>query len=155
MPNTYTQLHIHFVFAVKYRKAVITNEWEDRLHKYITGIMQGNGHKMLAINSAEDHIHIFIGLNPKQSISEIMRLVKGDSSEFVNKEKFTKRKFQWQEGYGAFSNSHSQIDAVVKYILNQKTHHAKTSFKEEYLKILKDNNIEYDEKYIFYDLLDD
>jgi putative transposase len=155
MPNTYTQLHIHFVFAVKYRKAVITNEWEDRLHKYITGIVQGNGHKMLAINSAEDHIHIFIGLNPKQSISEIMRLVKGDSSEFVNKEKFTKRKFQWQEGYGAFSNSHSQIDAVVKYILNQKTHHAKTSFKEEYLKILKDNNIEYDEKYIFYDLLDD
>jgi putative transposase len=155
MPNTYTQLHIHFVFAVKYRKAIITNEWEDRLHKYITGIVQGNGHKMLAINSTEDHIHIFIGLNPKQSISEIMRLVKGDSSEFVNKEKFTERKFQWQEGYGAFSNSHSQIDAVVKYILNQKTHHAKTSFKEEYLKILKDNNIEYDEKYIFYDLLDD
>jgi putative transposase len=134
MPNTYTQLHIHFVFAVKYRKAIITSEWEDRLHKYITGIMQGNGHKMLAVNSAEDHIHIFIGLNPKQSISEIMRLVKGDSSEFVNKEKFTKRKFQWQEGYGAFSNSHSQIDAVVKYILNQKVHHAKTSFKEEYLK---------------------
>jgi putative transposase len=155
MPNTYTQLHIHFVFAVKYRKAVIRNDWEDRLYKYITGIVQGNGHKMLAINSAEDHIHIFIGLNPKQSISEIMRLVKGDSSEFVNKEKFTKRKFHWQEGYGAFSNSHSQIDAVVKYILNQKTHHAKTSFKEEYLKILKDNNIEYDEKYIFYDLLDD
>jgi putative transposase len=155
MPNTYTQLHIHFVFAVKYRKAIITSEWEDILHKYITGIVQCNGHKMLAINSAEDHIHIFIGLNPKQSISEIMRLVKGDSSEFVNKEKFTKRKFQWQEGYGAFSNSHSQIDAIVKYILNQKTHHAKTSFKDEYLKILKDNNIEYDEKYIFHDLLDE
>jgi putative transposase len=155
MPNTYTQLHIHFVFAVKYRKAIITSEWEDRLHKYITGIVQGNGHKMLAVNSAEDHIHIFIGLNPKQSISEIMRLVKGDSSEFVNKEKFAKRKFKWQEGYGAFSNSHSQIDAVIKYILNQKVHHSKTSFKEEYLKILKDNNIEYDEKYIFHDLLDD
>ena len=155
MPNTYTQLHIHFVFAVKYRKAIITNEWEDRLHKYITGIIQGNGHKMLAINSAYDHIHIFIGLNPKQSISEIMRLVKGDSSEFVNKENFTKRKFQWQEGYGAFSNSHSQIDAVVKYILNQKTHHIQTTFKEEYLKILKDNNVEYDERYIFHDLLDE
>ncbi len=155
MPNTYTQLHIHFVFAVKYRRAVITNEWEDRLHKYITGIVQGNGHKMLAVNYAEDHIHIFIGLNPKQSISEIMRLVKGDSSEFVNKENFTKRKFKWQEGYGTFSNSNSQIDAVVKYILNQKVHHAKTSFKEEYLKILKDNNIDYDEKYIFHDLLDD
>jgi putative transposase len=117
--------------------------------------VQGNGHKMLAINSAENHIHIFIGLNPKQSISEIMRLVKGDSSEFVNKENFTKRKFQSQEGYGAFSNSHSQIDTVVKYILNQKEHHAKTSFKDEYLKILKDNNIEYDEKYTFHDLLDD
>lgn len=128
MPNTYTQLYIHCVFAVKYRKAIIQPEWEDRLQKYITGIVQNNGHKLLAINSMPDHLHFFAGLNPNQSISEMMRLVKGDSSEFINNEKFTKRKFHWQEGYGAFSNSRSQIDNVVKYILNQKQHHAKENF---------------------------
>jgi putative transposase len=155
MPNTFIQLHIHFVFAVKYRVSVIQSSWEEELHKYITGIVQQNGHKMIAINSAIDHIHLFVGLNPKQSISDLMRLVKGDSSEFVNKKGFTKRKFQWQDGYGAFSNSHSQIDAVVKYIMGQKEHHQRKTFKEEYLKILKDYGIEYDEKYIFHDLLDD
>jgi len=154
MPNTYTQLYIHCIFAVKYREAVIQPEWEERLHKYITGIVQNNGHKLLTINSVSDHLHLFIGLNPNQSISEIMRLVKGDSSEFINKEKLTKRKFHWQDGYGAFSNSRSQIDAVVKYIINQKQHHLKKSFRDEYLEILKDYNIEYDEKYIFQDLID-
>ncbi|MES2425714.1 MAG: IS200/IS605 family transposase [Bacteroidota bacterium] len=155
MANTYTQLYIHFVFAVKYRQAIIDEEWEERLQKYITGIVQKNGHKLLAINNMTDHAHIFVGLNPKQSISELMRLVKGDSSEFINKEGFTKRKFQWQEGYGAFSNSRSQIDGVVKYILNQKEHHSKKTFRDEYLDMLKDYAIEYDEQYIFHDLLDD
>ncbi len=155
MPNTYTQLYIHFVFAVKYRKAVIQEEWEARLQKYITGVVQNNGHKLLAINNMPDHLHLFVGLNPKQSISDLMRLVKGDSSEFINSERFTKRKFQWQDGYGAFSNSRTQIDAVVKYILNQKLHHSKKTFREEYLHMLKENEIEYDEKYIFHDLLDD
>ncbi|SDD64575.1 REP element-mobilizing transposase RayT [Mucilaginibacter pineti] len=154
MPNTYTQLYIHCVFAVKYRLAIIDTLWEDRLHSYITGIVQNNGHKMLVINSASDHLHMLIGLNPKQSISDMMRLVKGDSSEFINKEGFTKRKFHWQEGYGAFSNSKSQIDGVVKYIINQKQHHLKKSFKAEYLDILKDYSIDYDEKYVFNDLLD-
>jgi putative transposase len=155
MSNTYTQLYIHFVFAVKYRKAVIEELWEDRLQKYITGIVQNNGHKLLAINNMPDHLHLFVGLNPKQSISDLMRLVKGDSSEFINSEGFTKRKFQWQDGYGAFSNSRSQIDGVVKYILNQKSHHLKKTFREEYLEILKHNEIEFDEKYIFHDLIDD
>lgn len=154
MPNTYTQLHIHFVFAVKFRAAMIQPAWEERLHKYITGIVQNNGHKMLAINSADDHVHLFAGLNPNQSISEMMRLVKGDSSEFVNLHKFTQRKFQWQGGYGAFSNSHSQIDGVVKYIMNQKAHHQKKTFREEYLRMLKDYDVGYDEKYIFHELLD-
>nr|WP_294795648.1 IS200/IS605 family transposase [uncultured Mucilaginibacter sp.] len=149
MPDTYTQLYIHFIFAVKYREALIKPDWEERLHKYITGIIQNNGHKLLAINSATDHTHVFIGLNPNQSISDLMRLVKGDSSEFINKEKLTSRKFQWQDGYGAFSNSRSQIDGVVKYILNQKEHHSKRNFRDEYLEILKDYNIEYDEKYVF------
>jgi len=154
MPNTYTQLYIHFVFAVKYRKAIIQEDWENRLQKYITGIVQKNGHKLIAINSVPDHLHLFVGLNPKHSISELMRLVKGDSSEFVNDNHLTSRKFQWQEGYGAFSNSRSQIDGVVKYILNQKAHHTQKTFKEEYTEILRHNDIEYDEKYIFHDLLD-
>jgi putative transposase len=154
MPNTFTQLYIHCVFAVKYRKATIQPAWEERLHKYITGTLQNNGHKLLAINSMPDHLHFFVGLNPNQSISEMMRLAKGDSSEFVNKEKFTESKFYWQEGYGAFSNSRSQIDSVVKYIMNQKQHHSKKTFREEYLDILKDYAVDYDEKYIFHDLLD-
>jgi putative transposase len=155
MSNTYTQLYIHFVFAVKYRNAVIHNEWENRLQKYITGIVQNNGHKLLAVNTMPDHVHLFVGLNPKQSISDLMKLVKGDSSEFINKEGFTRRKFYWQEGYGAFSNSRTQIDGVVRYILNQKEHHAKKTFREEYMDILKDYAVEYDEKYIFQALLDE
>jgi len=155
MPNTYTQLYIHFVFAVKYRQAIIHEDWEGRLQKYITGIVQNNGHKLIAINNVYDHLHLFVGLNPKQSISELMRLVKGDSAEFINKEKLTKRKFYWQEGYGAFTNSRSQIDGVVKYILDQKEHHAKKSFRDEYVEILKDYDVEYDKKYVFQDLIDE
>lgn len=154
MANTYTQLHVHFVFAVKFRAAIIQPDWEERLHKYITGIVQNNGHKMLAINSATDHLHLFAGINPKQSLSDLMQLVKGNSSEFINLNKLTKRKFNWQGGYGAFSNSHSQIDRVVKYILNQKIHHQKKTFKEEYLKILHDG-IQFNEKYTFHDLIDE
>lgn len=152
MPNTYTQLYIHIVFVVKYRDAMISPLWEDRLHHYIIAIIQNNGHKVLAINSVPDLLHLFIGLNPNQSLSDLMRLVKGDSSEFINKEKLTKVKFQWQSGYAAFSNSHSQIDKVVNYILNQKEHHKKICFNEEYLAFLEKNNINYDPKYIFTDL---
>lgn len=155
MPNTYTQLYIHLVFAVKYRAAVIQPEWEEYLHRYIRGIVQNNGHKLLVINSVSDHLHLFAGLNPKQSISEIMQLVKGDSSEFVNKKGLTKRKFHWQDGYGAFSNSRSQIDAVIKYILNQKEHYHKKTFREEYIGMLKNYEVDYDEKYIFHEPLDE
>jgi putative transposase len=154
MADTYVQLYIHFVFAVKNRTAIIHQDWEERLHKYITGIIQNNGHKLLAINSATDHIHIFIGLSPKQSVSDLMRLVKGDSAEFVNKEKLTIGKFHWQEGYGAFTNSHSQLSDVIKYISNQKQHHSKRKFKDEYLDMLKAYDVEYNEKYIFQDLAD-
>lgn len=110
---------------------------------------------MIAINSAYDHIHMFIGVNPKQAISDLMRLVKGDSSEFININSLTDRKFYWQEGYGAFTSSRSHIDAVVKYILNQKEHHQKRNFREEYLEMLKVNDVSYDEKYIFHTLQDD
>lgn len=125
------------------------------MHLYIAAIVQNNGHKMLAINSVADHLHMFIGLNPKQAISDLMRLVKGDSAEFINKQQFTKRKFRWQEGYGAFSNSKSQIDSVVKYIFRQKEHHRKTSFQDEYLNILKDYGVSFDEKYLFHPPLEE
>jgi len=151
MPNTYTQLYIHFIFAVKYRAAVIHPDWEVHLHKYITGVVQKNGHKLLAINSVPDHLHMLVGYNPLQSVSELMRLVKGDSSEFVNKNGFTKDKFRWQEGYGAFSNSTSHMDRVVKYIHNQKEHHRTKTFRDEYIGILREYDVDYNEKYIFFD----
>ena len=154
MSNTYTQLHIHCVFAVKYRAALIHPSWEERLHKYITGIVTNNRHKLIAINSVKDHLHMFMGLNPNQSLSEIMRLVKGDSAEFINKENITKNKFRWQEGYGAFSHSHSQIDQVVKYIQNQKEHHTTKTFLTEYKNLLIDFGINYNENYIFSELID-
>ena len=155
VPDTYTQLHIHFVFAVKYRAAIIQLVWEERLHKYITGIVQNNGHKLLCINSVFDHLHLFIGLNPKQSISELMQVVKGDSSGFINHQKLTLRKFHRQQGYGAFSNSHSQIDGVGKYILNQKNHHRKRTFRDDYLSMLNDYGVAYGSKYVFHDLMDE
>src|SRR5215203_1481249 len=149
MANTYTQLYVHFVFAVKYRAAMLNPEWDQRVRLYITAIIQNNKHKMIAINNMPDHLHLFIGLHPDQSISEIMRLVKGDSSEWINKEKMTKTKFQWQSGYGAFSYARSQVDAVAKYVLNQQKHHKKETFKDEYLKMLKSFEVEYDERYLF------
>jgi len=149
MPNTYTKLYIHCVFAVKYRAALLQPEWDERLRLYITGTIQNAKHKMLAINNMPDHLHFFVGLNPSQSISDMLRFVKGDSSEWINKEKLTARKFNWQDGYGAFSHSKSQIDSVVKYIRNQQLHHKKASFIEEYKSMLEKFGIEYDERYIF------
>lgn len=155
MPNTYTQLYIQFVFAVKYRKAIIAPSWEQNLRSYITGIVQNHGHKMLAINNMPDHLHLFVGLNPKQSISDLMRVAKGDSAEWINKSNLAERKFNWQEGYGAFSYSRSHIDNVVRYIHNQQEHHKKVTFLDEYKLLLKKFEIEYDERYIFHNLLED
>lgn len=152
MPNTYTQIHIQCVFAVKYRDAVISNSWKERLHQYIIAIVNNNGHKLLAINSMPDYLHLFFGMRPNQSLSDLMRLVKGDSSEWVNKQKFVAGNFRWQEGYGAFSYSKSQTDDVVKYILNQEEHHHKKTFLEEYNEFLKKFEVEYDEKYVFKEL---
>jgi putative transposase len=137
------------VFAVKYRAALLHNDWDGRLRLYMTAITQNNGHKMLSINNMPDHLHMLIGLNPAQSISDLIRLIKGDSSEWVNKERLTPYKFQWQEGYGAFSHSKSQIDKVVKYILNQQDHHKKSTFLDEYCQMLTSFDITFDEQYIF------
>ena len=153
MPNTYTQIHIHFVFAVKYRLGLIDKEWKEDLNKYITEITQSNNHKMLAINGMHDHIHILIGMRPTQSISDLMKEVKQSSSIWINQKKLTNIKFEWQEGYGAFSYSKSQIDNVIKYIQNQEEHHKKQTFRDEYLDMLTKFEIEFEEKYIFKELI--
>lgn len=153
MPNTYTQLHIQFVFAVKYRAALIDKEWKEELHKYITGIFQQNNHKMLQINSMPDHIHIFIGMRPHQSISALVQNVKTESSKWIKAKKFCKGSFSWQEGYGAFSYSKSHVPDVIRYIQNQEIHHKKELFFTEYKKMLELFEVEYDEKYIFQELI--
>ncbi len=149
MPNTYTQIHIQFVFVVKFRRALIEDSYKQELYQYITGIVQNYGHKMLAINGVSDHIHIFIGMRPTQSMSDLMQDVKGSSSKWINEKKFLKVKFEWQEGYGAFSYSKSHVQNVINYIHNQEKHHAKQTFRDEYLEFLKKFDIEYDERYIF------
>jgi putative transposase len=152
MPNSYTQIHIQFVFAVKYRAALINSEWEERLHQYITGIFQQNNHKMLQINSMPDHIHIFIGMRPHQSISSLIQNVKTESSKWIKDQKLCQHPFAWQEGYGAFSYSKSQVPSVVKYVKNQKKHHGKVTFLDEYKKFLTVFEIDWDEQYIFKEL---
>lgn len=149
MPNTYTQLYIHFVFAVKYRVCLLHEDWDNRLRLYIIAIVQNYGHKVIAINNMPDHLHLLIGLDPSQAISDLMRIIKSDSSEWINKENLTRGKFQWQEGYGAFSHSRSQVEKVVNYILNQQEHHKKKTFLYEYQQMLKSFDIAFEEKYIF------
>ncbi|MGE5357333.1 MAG: IS200/IS605 family transposase [Deltaproteobacteria bacterium] len=153
MANTYTQLHIHFVFAVKYRKQIIMNSWKDELYKYITGIIQNNKHKLIIINGMPDHIHILVGLRPDQSISDLMKDVKQFSSKWVNNCKFFDGKFEWQEGYGAFSYSKSNLKNVIKYIENQEKHHNKKTFINEYKEMLEKNEVEFNEEYIFKELI--
>lgn len=149
MANTYTQIHVQFVFAVKYRNGLIHSSFKEELYQYIAGIIKKNNHKLLAINGVEDHIHIFIGMRPVQSISDLLQDIKGSSSKWINEKKFLKVKFEWQEGYGAFSYSKSHVANVIRYIQNQEVHHKKESFKDEYLKFLEAFAIEYDERYIF------
>src|SRR5215203_198329 len=125
MANTYSQIHIQAIVAVKFRKAVILPYFKERVHKYITGIVQKNDHKMLSINSMPDHLHLFFGFRPTQSLSDLMRLVKCDSSEFINNQRFTNSAFRWQRGFGAFSYSRSQLKAVAEYVETQEQHHRK------------------------------
>jgi REP element-mobilizing transposase RayT len=152
MSNTYTKLYIQFVFAVQDRMSLIQQDWKDELYKYITGIVQNNKHKLIAINGMPNHIHVFVGYKPHQSIPDLLQDIKGSSSGWINSKKLVKGKFSWQEGYGAFSYSHSHIDKVVKYIMNQEEHHKKRTFKEEYIGLLQSFQIEYDEKYILKDI---
>ncbi len=149
MPNTYTQIYIQIVFAVKGRQNLIAQQNREELHKYITGIVQNREQKMLSIFAMPDHIHMLVGLKPNITISDLVRDIKAGSSKFINESKWINSKFNWQEGFGAFSYSKSQIDNVCKYILNQEEHHKKQTFKEEYLDFLNKFEIEFDEKYLF------
>lgn len=149
MANTYTQIHIQAVFAVQNRQSLIKNEWKDDLYKYMTGIIQNSGHKLLQINGMPDHIHILFGMRPVQALSDLMKHVKQDSSRWINQNKLVSRKFSWQEGYGAFSYSKSQLPRVIKYIQNQQEHHRKKTFMEEYIGLLKIHDVEFDQQYIF------
>ncbi|HYQ56599.1 MAG TPA: IS200/IS605 family transposase [Draconibacterium sp.] len=149
MAGTYSQLYIQIVFAVKGRENIIKKSWCDELYKYISGIIAGKGHKTIIINGMPDHIHAFVGLKPSMAISDLVRDIKNNSSRFINERRFVRGKFQWQEGYGAFSYSHSHIESVYNYLLNQDKHHKRKTFREEYLDFLKKFELEHDEKYLF------
>jgi REP element-mobilizing transposase RayT len=149
MAKSYTKIQLHIVFAVKFRKALIAHSWEEELYKYITGAVQQRGHKMLAINGMPDHIHFAIGFKPTEDLSSMMREIKKSTTEFINSKFIRGNQFRWQEGYAAFSYAESDIQNVVNYILNQKEHHRKKTFREEYLKFLKEYDIEFEEKYLF------
>jgi putative transposase len=154
MANAYTQVHLHLIFAVQNRRSLINEEWKTRLYEYITGIVQENTHKMLIINGMPDHLHLAIGMRPIQSISDLLQDIKGSSSAWINKNKLIKGKFEWQEGYGAFSYNKSLLPKLIDYIKNQEEHHKKKSFIQEYKEFLDLFEVEYDERYIFKELED-
>jgi len=149
MPGTFSQIYIQVVFAVKGRDNLIKPIWEEELYKYITGIVQNKGQKMLAINGMPDHIHFLIGMKPSCCLSDLIREIKKSSNSFIKEKKYSNYKFEWQEGYGAFSYNHSMLDNVINYIMNQTEHHKKKTFREEYEEFLKIFEIEYKDEYLF------
>ncbi|MBL7845116.1 MAG: IS200/IS605 family transposase [Cyclobacteriaceae bacterium] len=149
MAGTFSQIYIQVVFAVQNRGCMIQSSWEEELYKYISGIVRNKEQKMLAINGMPDHIHFFIGMKPSCCLSDLVREIKKSSNDFIKEKRFSKFKFQWQEGYGAFSYSDSSLDNVIKYIMNQKEHHKKFTFREEYLDFLKKFEIDFKDEYLF------
>lgn len=149
MANTYTQIHIQAVFAVQNRECIIHKSWKDELYKYMTGIIRGNSHKLLAINGMPDHVHILFGLRPSQSVAALLQDVKQYSSVWINERRLVRGRFSWQEGYGAFSYAKSQLPVIIRYIQNQEEHHRRKTFIEEYKVMLDEFGIEYDRRYIF------
>ena len=150
MANTFSQIYLQFVFAVRNRESLISSQHKEELHKYLTGLVSNRNAKMLAVHCMPDHTHLFVGFRPVISIADFIKEIKVESNEFVNEKKWIKGKFGWQEGYGVFSYSHSHIGSVIKYIQNQETHHQKRSFKQEYLEFLKKFEIPFEEKYLFH-----
>lgn len=152
MANTFTQLYIQIVIVVQGRHCLIPNSGRENLYKYITGIIQNKNHKLISINGVSNHIHILIGLNPAEALAALVKEVKRCSTNFINEQKWMKGKFSWQNGYGAFSYSRSQLDSVIKYISNQEEHHKRKTFKEEYVELLKNFEVEFNERFIFDDV---
>lgn len=152
MADTYSQIYIQIVFAVKGRANLISPKWKDELYKYITGIIANEGQKLIAINGMPDHIHVLIGLKPTVALSNLVRDVKANSSRLINEKRWVAGKFEWQSGFGAFSYSHSQLDNVIRYIQTQEEHHKKKTFKEEYIEFLNLYNIDYKNEFIFEDV---
>jgi REP element-mobilizing transposase RayT len=149
MAGTFSQIYIHVVFAVEGRENLIGKQIKEELNKYIAGIIKGKGQKPIIVNGMPDHVHVFVGLKPAMAISDLVRDIKNNSTNFINDKKIVKGKFCWQDGFGAFSYGHSQIGNVYNYILNQEQHHTKRKFKDEYLELLKKFEIPYDDKYVF------
>jgi len=149
MANTFSQIYIQVVFAVSGRMSLITEGYREELHKYIAGIVRNQGQKLISINGMADHLHILIGLRPAMALADLVRDIKSDSSDWINRKKLSRGKFAWQEGYGAFSYGHSQLDTIIRYIQNQERHHKRRSFKDEYLALLKKFEIEFREEYVF------
>ena len=148
MASTFSQIYIQYVFAVKGRENLLQKPWRDEVFKYIAGIIKGKNQKPIIVNGVADHVHVFVGLKPAMSISDLVRDIKNNSSNFINEQKFIKGKFSWQEGYGAFTYSIKEKDRLIEYVKNQEEHHRKKSFREEYVKLLDEHGIEFDEKYL-------
>ena len=149
MANTYTQINIHAVFAIQGKENILKKEIRNRIFEYISGIIKGMGLFPLAVNGFTDHVHVFFELNPNISISKVLQVIKSNSSKWINENHLVPERFEWQRGYGAFSYSRSQRDTVIKYIIEQENHHKKRSFRDEYLHLLKKNEIEFSEQYLF------
>jgi putative transposase len=149
MANTYTQCYFHLVFAVKNRDALIRKEWKAELEKYVTGIVQNHQHKLLAIYSMPEHIHILIGYNVNHMIPDLVEEIKTSTNYWIRENRLSKYRFEWQKGYGAFTYSHSQIDNVINYILTQEDHHKKKKFKDEYIEMLEKNSVDFNQEYLF------
>ncbi|MFN8279090.1 MAG: IS200/IS605 family transposase [Saprospiraceae bacterium] len=149
MSGTFSQIYIQCVFAVKGRENLLQKPWRDTVFKYMAGIIKEKNQKPIIVNGVADHVHVFVGLKPSMSIADLVRDIKNNSSKFINEQKFLERHFAWQEGYGAFSYAHSQIENVYQYISSQEEHHRKKTFKEEYLDLLQKFEVEYNEKYLF------
>lgn len=149
MANTYTQIYVHVIFAVEGRYNLIRKEYKENIHRYITGIVKGKDQKVIAINSMPDHAHILIGLRPDMALSDLVRDIKAGSSKYINENKWAAGRLNWQEGFVAFSYSHSQLDVIAGYISEQEKHHAKRPFREEYIELLKRFNVDYNPKYVF------
>ncbi|WP_416439489.1 IS200/IS605 family transposase [Phnomibacter sp. MR] len=149
MAGTFSQIYIHYVFAVKGRENLMQQPWRDDVFKFIAGIIKGKNQKPIIVNGVADHVHVFVGLNTSMCISDLVRDIKNNSSNFINDQHFLKGKFSWQEGYGAFSYAHSQIEQVYQYIANQEEHHKKKTFKDEYLDFLQKFEGVYNERYLF------